>query len=107
MPSSNRPTGAVVADPDHLRRMVGPDPHRPGLARGRLLAESVPVWAIIGYIGAIAGSTEPTAITDKVIAETAEAYDVPYEAVQAALLYYEEHRCAIDSLLEANAAALA
>lgn len=107
MQSSNRPTGAVVADPDHLRRMVGRDPHRPGLARGRLLAESVPVWAIIGYIGAIAGSTEPTAITDDVIADAAAAYDVSHEAVQAALLYYEEHRCAIDALLEANAAAFA
>ena len=107
MPSNNRPSGSAVADRDHLRRMVGPDPHRPGPARGRLLAESVPVWAIIGYVGAIAGSTEPNAITDDVIAEVAEAYDVSSEAVRAALLYYEEHRCAIDSLLEANAAAFA
>ena len=107
MQTNNRPWGSAVADPDHLRRMVGPDPHRPGPARGRLLAESVPVWAIIGYLGAIAGTTEPTAITEDVIAEAAEAYDVSHEAVQAALLYYEEHRCAIDALLEANAAALA
>ncbi len=87
--------------------MVGPDPHRPGPARGRLLAESIPVWALIGYIGAIAGSTEPDAITADVIAQVAVDYDVSQEAVQAALLYYEEHRCAIDSLLETNAAALA
>ena len=107
MVSNNRPSGSTVADLDHLRRMVGPDPHRPGLARGRLLAESIPVWALVGYMGAIAGSTEPDAVTDDVIAETAEAYDVSREAVQAALLYYEEHRCAIDTLLEANAAALA
>ncbi len=107
MPSNSRLSVSAVADLDHLRRMVGPDPHRPGPARGRLLAGSVPVWAIIGYIGAIAGSTEPEAITDAVIAEAAAAYDVSDEAVRAALLYYEEHRCAIDSLLEANAAALA
>ena len=106
MQSNNRSSGSTVADLDHLRSMVGPDPHRPGRARGRLLAESVPVWAIIGYVGAIAGSTEPDAITDNVIAEVAEAYDVSVEAVQAALLYYDEHRCAIDALLEANAAAL-
>jgi uncharacterized protein (DUF433 family) len=67
----------------------------------------VPVWAIIGYIGAIAGSTEPGAITDDVIADVAAAYDVSREAVQAALLYYEEHRCPIDTLLEENAAAFA
>lgn len=105
MQSINRPPGAV-ADAEHLRRMVGPDPHRPGPARGRLLAESVPVWAIIGYVGAIAGSTEPDAITDDVIAQVAADYDVSQEAVRAALLYYEEHRCAIDTLLEANAAGL-
>ena len=106
MQSNNHPPGATVADPDSLRRMVGPDPHRPGPARGRLLAESVPVWAIIGYVGAIAGSTEPDAITDSVIAKVAADYDVSEVAVLAALLYYEEHRCAIDALLEANAAVL-
>lgn len=105
MHSTRRPP-AAVADEEHLRRMVGLDPHRPGPARGRLLAESVPVWALIGYINAIAGSTAPDAITDDVVAETAAAYDIWQETVQAALLYYEEHRCAIDSLLEANAAAL-
>ncbi len=86
--------------------MVGPDPHRPGRARGRLLAESVPVWAIIGYIAAIAGSTEPDAISEDVIAQVAADYDVSHEAVQAALLYYDENRCAIDALLEANMAGL-
>lgn len=105
MHSTKRPP-AAVADDEHLRRMVGLDPHRPGPARGRLLAESVPVWALIGYINAIAGSTEPDAITDDVVAETAVAYDVSQEAIRAAVLYYDEHRCAIDALLEANAAAL-
>ena len=106
MQANNRPTNSAIADPDHLRRMVGPDPHRPGPARGRLLAEQIPVWAIIGYVGAIAGSTEPDAITDDVIAQVAADYDVSQEAVQASLLYYEDHRCAIDALLEANAAVL-
>ena len=63
------------------------------------MEESVPVWAPIGYIGAIAGSTEAEAITDEVIAQVAGDYDVSQEAVRAALLYYEENRCPIDSLL--------
>lgn len=87
--------------------MVGPDKHRPGPDRARLIAEQIPVWAIIGYIGALAGTTEPDAISDEVIAEVAVAYDISPEAVQAAVLYYREHRGAIDTLLEANAAALA
>lgn len=98
---------AESIDESELRRMVGPDPHRPGFSRGRLLAEQVPVWAIIGYIGAVTGTTEPDAITEDAIAETAEGYEISVTAVRAALLYYREHRCAIDTLLEENSAALA
>jgi uncharacterized protein (DUF433 family) len=87
--------------------MVGPDKHRPGRACGRLIAEQIPVWAIIGYIGALAGTTNPTAITDDVVAQVAEDYDISAKAVKAALLYYLEHRCVIDNLLEVNAAVLA
>lgn len=97
---------ATSVDADELRRMVGPDPHRPGRDRYRLLAEQVPVWAIIGHIRAIAGTTDPEAITDDVIADTAAGYDIGVRAVQAALLYYAEHRCAVDTLLQANEAAL-
>jgi uncharacterized protein (DUF433 family) len=86
--------------------MVGPDRHRPGPARARLLAEQVPVWAIIGHAGAVAGTTNPIAFTDEVVAQVAADYDIGIEAVRAALLYYLEHRGAIDALLEANAAAL-
>ena len=90
-----------------LDRMVGPDPHRSGPARGRLLAEQVPVWALIGDLGALAGTTEPSAFSDAVVAEVACGFDISIEAVQAALRYYARHRGAIDALLEANAAALA
>jgi hypothetical protein len=92
---------------DELRQMVGLDKHRPGSSRGRLIAEQIPVWALIGYMGALAGTTEPTAITDEVIAQVAADYDISKVAMKAALLYYSEHRCAIDTLLEENAAALA
>ena len=95
----------ATAPEDELRRMVGPDPVRYGAERGRLLTESIPVWAIIGYIAAISGATEPSQITDSVIAQVAADYDISERAVLAALLYYAEHRGAIDSFLEANAAA--
>ena len=94
-------------NPIALERMIGPDVHRPGPARARLLAEQIPVWAIIGHIGAVAGTTDVAAITDEVIAQVAADYDVSCEALEAALLYYQEHRGAIDALLEANAAAIA
>ncbi len=97
----NAPVSAADLD-----RMVGPDPHRPGPARWRLLTESVPVWAIIGQIGAEGGTTEPDAISDVVIADVAKGYDVSVDAVRAAIRYYARRRCAIDALLEANLAAL-
>lgn len=90
-----------------LRRMVGPDVHRPGSARYRLLEEQIPIWAIIGHLKAIAAATDQPHFVEEVIVQTAAEYDVRREAVLAALLYYEEHRGAIDALLEANEAALA
>jgi hypothetical protein len=89
-----------------LEAMVGPDPHRPGRARYRLLAEQVPIWAIIGHIGAIAGTTEPEDIGPDTIAAVARERDISEAAVAAALHYYLCNRCPIDALLEENAAAL-
>ena len=88
---------------DALEAMVGPDPHRPGPARWRLLAEQIPIRAIIGHIGAIAGTTEPDLITPEIMAQVAEDYDVSLAAVAAALHYYRHNRGAIDGLLAANA----
>ena len=94
-------------DTDHLERMIGPDEHRPGPARARLVAEQIPVWAIIGHLQAVEGTTDLAAVTDEAIARAAADYDVTIEAVHAALHYYHEHRGAIDALLAANEAALA
>ncbi|MGH2615465.1 MAG: hypothetical protein ACRDJC_09520 [Thermomicrobiales bacterium] len=107
MQAVNRGKRTANCNDVELRRMIGPDKHRPGLARARLVAEQIPVWAIIGYIGAVVGTTDPTAITNEAIAQVAADYDISHEAVQAALLYYGEHRAVIDALLEANEAALA
>lgn len=92
---------------DDLKRLIGPDSHRPGPAWARLRVEQIPVWAIIGHVGAVAGTTEPTAISDEVLAQVASDYDIPAESVLAALLYYHEHLAAIDALLNANATAIA
>lgn len=107
MTAINRQMPVAESNTADLDRWIGPDPHRPGPARARLLGEQVPVWAIVGDTGALAGTTEPAAIPDEVVAEVARGYDIPNEAVWAALQYYARHRGAIDALLEANAAALA
>jgi hypothetical protein len=97
------PIAVGVAD---LEAMVGPDPHRPGPARWRLLVEQMPVWAVVGHLGAIAGTTDPDAIAPESIAEVARERDIPVAAVLAALHYYRGNRGAVDALLAANAAAL-
>jgi len=87
-----------------MEAMVGPDPSRPGPARARLLAEQIPVWTIIGYAGAVGGSPRAGEISAATIAEVAEAYDISEVAVIAALLYYDRHCAAIDTVLQTNAA---
>ncbi len=95
----NAPVSAADLD-----RMVGPDPQRPGRARWRLLAEQVPIRAIIGQIAAEGGTTEPDAISDEVIASVAHGYDISIDAVRAAIRYYARNRCYIDDWLIANEA---
>lgn len=69
-------------------------PDRPGPADARLAGYGVPVWALVGYYHVTGGD----------LARVAADYDLPEEAVKAALRYYERHRAAIDARLAANAA---
>jgi hypothetical protein len=87
--------------PPNWRELVGPDPNRPGPDRARLLEHGIAVWAIVGYLQAIGDE-----VTAETIAKTAEDYMVPVTAVTVALAYYDEHRAAIDTRLEINAAAV-
>jgi uncharacterized protein (DUF433 family) len=79
------------------RPWVALDPLRPGKDRARVMPHSIAVWALIGHLRGVNGD----------VAETAYDYDIPIEAVEAALAYYREpsNRAAIDALLEANRAA--
>jgi uncharacterized protein (DUF433 family) len=61
--------------------------------RALLAGSGIEVWAIIGYLRGFD------------IDQTATDYDVPREAVEAALAYYERHRKVIDARLELNDAA--
>jgi Mn-dependent DtxR family transcriptional regulator/uncharacterized protein (DUF433 family) len=71
-----------------------PDPARPGFGEYRLKERGVPIWAIIGSL------TEDADNVD----EVAEAYDLPREAVEAALAFYRRHHAAIDARLAQNLA---
>ena len=81
-----------------IQRHIAMDPHRPGPADARLKDSGVPLWALISYLQrAVAGD----------VAQTAEDYEVPIEAVEAALAYYqhdEEYKRLIDARIALNAA---
>ena len=66
-----------------------------GILKARVVPEEIHVWAIIGYLQAI----------DWNEAKTANDYDLPLEAVQAAVAFYKKHSAAIDAYLEMNALA--
>jgi hypothetical protein len=92
---------------DELRRMVGPDPVRPGPSRYRIYMEDwhLPIWPIIGQLKHVTKQDEPAAWDTHIIAETAKEWGISLDAMAAALLYYKEHRCAIDAWLAENEAA--
>jgi uncharacterized protein (DUF433 family) len=79
---------------DLVDRWVELDPWRPGSAQARLKDYGIHIWALIGHLPAARGD----------IRVVAEDYQIPVEAVEAALAYYTRHRGAIDAKLEANAA---
>lgn len=79
---------------DLIKKWIEPNPYRPGEGNVRLREYGVSVWALVGY-----GSG-----TDSDAASVAAAYDLPLEAVHAALAYYQRHRCAIDIRIADNSA---
>lgn len=90
-----RLAAALRHDPDErVRRYLEPDPRYLGAAEVQLKGYGISVWAIIGYWKATHD-----------VAEVAAGYDVPLEAVEAALVYYHRNRAIIDARLDANLAA--
>ncbi|HEY8741672.1 MAG TPA: DUF433 domain-containing protein [Chloroflexota bacterium] len=78
-----------------ISRYIELDPRHPWPGDAHLRDSGVPVWAIIGHW---------RDATDGDAAAVARDYDLPLQAVQAALAYYQEHQAAITARLEENAA---
>ena len=75
-----------------IARYIEPNPHRPGLGDARLVDYGVSIWALVGYLAAVHGD----------VAQTAAAYAVPAEAVEAARAYYDRYKSFIDARIAAN-----
>jgi uncharacterized protein (DUF433 family) len=78
---------------DLIAKYIAPDPHHAGIYNARLAQYGVSVWAIISRFERVNGGD---------IDEAAADYDLPREAVEAALAYYEQHEAAIDARIEAQ-----
>jgi hypothetical protein len=91
---------------DELRKMVGPDPVRPGPSRYRIYLEDwhLPIWPIIGHLKHVTRDADPEEWDAETLTHVAKEWSISLDALAAAVLYYREHRCAIDAWLEENAA---
>jgi uncharacterized protein (DUF433 family) len=85
---ANRTTTRDALIDRYIRLTPGDTPDRAWLADS-----GVDVWAIIGYLRGFS------------IDETAADYEIPREAVEAALAYYDRHKALIDARLRVNDAA--
>jgi len=71
------------------------DTARPGPQGARLREFGVPVWSLVGYWQG----------SERDADAVARAFDLPAEAVAAAIAYYRRHARPIDARIALNAAA--
>jgi uncharacterized protein (DUF433 family) len=70
-----------------IERWIRPHPYQAGPGDVVLAESSVPVYAIIGQLPVYKGNLD----------QVADDYEVPREAVEAALAYHRRHRAVIDA----------
>ena len=79
-----------LTDDELIERYIEFIPGRPGRHRASIRDFGVEVWALIAYY-----QDGPPGEIDRI----AEAYDIPVDAVRAALAYYDRERKVIDAWL--------
>ncbi len=84
----------LVTDEQLISRYIKPNPHRPGVANAWVSEHAVPVWALVAYWEGVGQDID----------RVADDYDLPRDAIEAALAYYQRHRHAIDARIADNAA---
>ena len=79
-------------DADELiSQYIETDPDWPSPETARIVGHGAHVWAIIGYMKNAVGGD---------VGRTAQDYDLPREAMEAALAYYRRNRRLIDAIIE-------
>lgn len=78
-----------------FERHIASDPAGRGVAHAHLAEYGTPVWALVAYYLGEASAD---------VARVAADYELPVEAVHAALAYYRRYKAFIDAKLLLNAA---
>ncbi len=76
-----------------INRWIDPESIARRVDAAWLVDSAVSVWALIGYLDAVGGDMQ----------QVARDYDVPLEAVEAAVAFYRRHKILIDARIAANA----
>ncbi len=87
----------TVTDDELIARYIAPHPAKAGADQAVLAGYGVSVWALVGYLRG----------TNASLQRVAADYDLPVEAVDAAMAYYRRHKAIIDSRIAVNDAAFA
>jgi len=84
----------LTAEERAIARWIEPNPHKPGPAEAWVLPYCVSEWVIIRQLQ----------IENDDVAEVAEFFEIPVEAVEAAVAYYHRHQAPIDERIARNRA---
>lgn len=83
-----------VTEDELIQAFIELDPSLVGVEEARVAKDGVPVWALVAHAQATGGGSD----------QVSKDYDLPIQAVEAALAYYRRHRAAFDARIAANAA---
>ncbi len=75
----------ALRDEELIARYIAPHPTKPGADQVIIADDGVSVWALIGYLRG----------TDQNAQRVAADYDLPLEAVEAAVAYYQQYKALI------------
>ena len=72
-----------------IAHYIGTDPHRHGVQYAILREEGIPVWALISHLIGVNWDVQ----------QTTEDYEIAPEAVEAAVIYYQQYKDALDAVI--------
>jgi uncharacterized protein (DUF433 family) len=91
-----------MTEDELIARWIVPNPPGLGSADACLVDYGVAVWALAGYFAAGEDFSGIRSDIEDCITQAAADYDLPREAVEAALAYYRRNKRLIDARLLLN-----